>query len=499
MKKLFTLIELIVVIVVIGILAAIVIPNISSWQQEATHTAVTSNIRNLQTSVDMYMLDNHGGLPVEGVTEFIPKPIDFDKLSPEQIRNLPKTNGFNYWIDAWGTVWGSHVDSPIMEKRSGKILVWRKVEGADKYRIYEVSGYTGTENIITAKIKKTSLEFIEETEKLETLNVEEGNAYVVSSIDKYGFESAPSGVGYLGLPKTKREIKNFTFDGNDFLSNSGIAQLTKAPSTEETQNIGIKFNKIHPDMTIHTIYKNNDGSFDIAAFNGSSQSNEYSYEKYTVSQTSGYEKYVKSTTSVGIGCGYAYYSFNSSTGKFSVSGESKCSYSGTRYSLNGNDLWANAVYSTWGGTRTVYGSRAVSTETKGTLVGTVMGTSSQYPANGKHSDGYWYVKKSAVPKYQLYKYDSEGNELSNYNPENKVLLSGQIDMKEILTQVRVKLEDNTKEFNFYLSEDGTNFVEVEKSKLDGTNLIPLTNPNHILYYKVELIGSTTINGITIYR
>lgn len=53
-KSNFTLIELIVVIVVLGILAAIVLPNIQSFRKKANKTAKVADLRNIQTAVDMY-------------------------------------------------------------------------------------------------------------------------------------------------------------------------------------------------------------------------------------------------------------------------------------------------------------------------------------------------------------------------------------------------------------------------------------------------------------
>ena len=55
--KKFTLIELIVVIAVLGILAAIVIPNISNFQNKARDVQLTADTRNIQTALDMYRLN----------------------------------------------------------------------------------------------------------------------------------------------------------------------------------------------------------------------------------------------------------------------------------------------------------------------------------------------------------------------------------------------------------------------------------------------------------
>lgn len=54
----FTLIEIMVVIVILGILAAMVVPRIMSRPEEARITKAKQDIRALETALDLYKLDN---------------------------------------------------------------------------------------------------------------------------------------------------------------------------------------------------------------------------------------------------------------------------------------------------------------------------------------------------------------------------------------------------------------------------------------------------------
>ncbi len=54
----FTLIELLIVVVIIGILAAIAIPQFASTKEKAFDSAAKSDIRNMQTAQEGYFADN---------------------------------------------------------------------------------------------------------------------------------------------------------------------------------------------------------------------------------------------------------------------------------------------------------------------------------------------------------------------------------------------------------------------------------------------------------
>ncbi|MEF8792650.1 type II secretion system major pseudopilin GspG [Thiohalorhabdus sp.] len=56
----FTLIELMVVVVILGILAAVVVPNVMERPEQARITAAKNDIKAIKSALDMYKLDNHG-------------------------------------------------------------------------------------------------------------------------------------------------------------------------------------------------------------------------------------------------------------------------------------------------------------------------------------------------------------------------------------------------------------------------------------------------------
>jgi general secretion pathway protein G len=62
----FTLIEILIVVIILGILAAIVIPQFSSASSDARMSSLQSTVQTLRSQVALYRLQHHDNLPGAG-------------------------------------------------------------------------------------------------------------------------------------------------------------------------------------------------------------------------------------------------------------------------------------------------------------------------------------------------------------------------------------------------------------------------------------------------
>lgn len=95
----FTLIEVMVVVVILGILAALIVPKIMSRPEQARLVKVKQDIMAIQSALDLYKLDN-GIYPTTDqglqalVTEPTTPPIPREWKSDGYLQDLP--------VDPWG-------------------------------------------------------------------------------------------------------------------------------------------------------------------------------------------------------------------------------------------------------------------------------------------------------------------------------------------------------------------------------------------------------------
>ncbi len=91
----FTLIELLLVLVILGILAAIVIPKFSGRTEQARLTAAKTQISSFCTALDAFEVDN-GYYPKgqNGLNDLVEQPRDAQNWHGPYLQNIPK--------DPWG-------------------------------------------------------------------------------------------------------------------------------------------------------------------------------------------------------------------------------------------------------------------------------------------------------------------------------------------------------------------------------------------------------------
>lgn len=112
-RNAFTLIELLIVIAIIGVLAAILIPVIGAVRNSTNRTKSLSNLRQVYVAADLYSMDHKGyvvpgGEGVFWVYSLFPY-LEFDDVTDatsraaEEMMTCPGFNDSNEWADwSWG-------------------------------------------------------------------------------------------------------------------------------------------------------------------------------------------------------------------------------------------------------------------------------------------------------------------------------------------------------------------------------------------------------------
>jgi len=95
----FTLLEIMVVVVIIGILGALIIPNVIGRDDQARATAVRTDLRGIANALDIYKLDNFNYPSTDqGLEALVSKPSGF----PEAKNYNPSGYLKKEPVDSWG-------------------------------------------------------------------------------------------------------------------------------------------------------------------------------------------------------------------------------------------------------------------------------------------------------------------------------------------------------------------------------------------------------------
>ena len=99
-KKGFTLVEIMIVVVIIGLLAAMAIPAFQKVRQTSQEKAITNNLRQLASAADQYFIEN--GVTVAAQTELVGTDKYVKTLNPVAGETYPATITQGVAIEATG-------------------------------------------------------------------------------------------------------------------------------------------------------------------------------------------------------------------------------------------------------------------------------------------------------------------------------------------------------------------------------------------------------------
>lgn len=138
-KRGFTFIEIMVVIAILAILAALVVPRIMGRTDDAKRTAAKVQIRNIEGALQLYKLDN-GVYPTteQGLKALIEKP------SVGQIPKKWKLGGYLPSIpeDPWGNPYKYLSPAPVQQGQFGQ-----QIRGDYEITSYATDGEAGGEGV----------------------------------------------------------------------------------------------------------------------------------------------------------------------------------------------------------------------------------------------------------------------------------------------------------------------------------------------------------------
>ena len=139
----FTLVEILIVVVILGILAAIVIPQFTSASQEALRGALQSQLQTISSQVELYRVQNAGQLPDTDATAPVGDAADEEGWGVMVSGSYLKERPFNGFTSSAELIVGTEGDQLAAGERAGE--GWVFVEsGTAEYGTVFAMGYDGT-------------------------------------------------------------------------------------------------------------------------------------------------------------------------------------------------------------------------------------------------------------------------------------------------------------------------------------------------------------------
>ena len=195
MRKGFTLTEIIISIVILGLLAGIILVNVFDTKDKAIATHIEGNMAALQRATDAYYIEEEH-YPTEREPSFgRPEKLLLDRLTPKYIHksDLDAVKHQTYTVDVDGRVWGSTAGSPEVVFETQEGVRWTPSERAVAYDVYQDLGRQADINHRLKKIVR--LEGLPETDQY----LYRKKGVLLSAVDRFGKATAPTMVGTSNL------------------------------------------------------------------------------------------------------------------------------------------------------------------------------------------------------------------------------------------------------------------------------------------------------------
>lgn len=141
-KRAFTLVEILIVVVILGILASIVVPQFVSATTEATKTHIQRNLQEIANQVELYKGNHAGGLPTEDPDDPVQAGSWGVLVSGDYLREAPQ----NFYTTSSDIGAGSYEEARVLTTTA--VVGWLyEVSGQDL--IIHAAGYDAVNDLLS--------------------------------------------------------------------------------------------------------------------------------------------------------------------------------------------------------------------------------------------------------------------------------------------------------------------------------------------------------------